>query len=171
MTQVYLSLGSNLDREKNIAAGLDALERVFGELQVSRVFESESVGFKGSRFFNMVVGITTGKSIAALSEALKKIEDDNGRLRAGPKYSPRTLDIDILTYDNFIGVEAGVELPRGEILDNAFVLLPLSELAPDAIHPVCQKSYANLWQAYDKNAQSLWPIFFEWRGCVISSAK
>lgn len=169
MTQVYLSLGSNLGREKNIIAGLDALAQQFGELQISRVYESESVGFKGSRFFNLVVGITTDKTIATLSETLKKIEDDNGRLRTGPKYSPRTLDIDILTYDNFIGVEAGVELPRGEILENAFVLLPLSELAPNAVHPICQKSYANLWQAYDKNAQSLWPIFFEWHGRVISS--
>ncbi len=169
MTQVYLSLGSNLSREKNIIAGLDALAQQFGELQISRVYESESVGFKGSRFFNLVVGITTDKTIATLSETLKKIEDDNGRLRTGPKYSPRTLDIDILTYDNFIGVEAGVELPRGEILENAFVLLPLSELAPNAVHPICQKSYANLWQVYDKNAQSLWPIFFEWHGRVISS--
>jgi 2-amino-4-hydroxy-6-hydroxymethyldihydropteridine diphosphokinase len=169
MTQVYLSLGSNLDREKNIRAGLDALVEQFGELTTSRVYESESVGFKGSRFFNMVVGIKTDKTIAALSESLKKIEDDNGRIRSGPKYSPRTLDIDILTYDDFVGLEAGVELPRGEITENAFVLLPLSELAPEAVHPVCQKSYADLWQAYDKNAQPLWPIFFEWCGCVISA--
>lgn len=169
MSHVYLSLGSNLDREKNIVAGLDALAQQFGELQISRVYESESVGFKGSHFFNLVVGITTDKSVAALSDVLKKIEDDNGRLRTGPKYSPRTLDIDILTYDDIVGVDAGVELPRGEILDNAFVLLPLSELAPCAVHPICQKSYVNLWQAYDKNAQSLWPIFFEWRGRVISS--
>jgi len=171
MRQVYLSLGSNLDREKNIAAGLDALAQLFGELQISRVYESESVGFKGSRFFNLVVGVKTDKSIAALSAALKKIEDDNGRIRTGPKYSPRTLDIDILTYDDFVGLEAGVELPRGEILENAFVLLPLSELAPNTAHPVCQKSYADLWRAYDKAAQSLWPISFEWRGRVISSAE
>lgn len=171
MTQVYLSLGSNLDREKNIVAGLDALAQQFGDLQISRVYESESVGFKGSRFFNLVVGITTDKTIAALSEALKKIEDENGRVRTGPKYSPRTLDIDILTYHDFVGVDSCVILPRGEILENAFVLLPLAELAPDAVHPVCQKTYATLWQAYDKNAQSLWPIFFEWRGRVISHPK
>jgi 2-amino-4-hydroxy-6-hydroxymethyldihydropteridine diphosphokinase len=170
MKQVYLSLGSNLDREKNIVAGLDALAQLFGELQISRVYESESVGFKGSRFFNLVVGIKTDKSIAALSDTLKKIEDDNGRLRTGPKYSPRTLDIDILTYDDYVGVEAGVELPRGEILENAFVLLPLSELAPNTAHPVCHKSYARLWQDYDKSRQALWPIDFCWRGEFISRA-
>jgi 2-amino-4-hydroxy-6-hydroxymethyldihydropteridine diphosphokinase len=170
MRQVYLSLGSNLDREKNIIAGLDALAQMFGELHISRVYESESIGFKGSRFFNLVVGIKTNKSIAALSESLKKIEDDNGRLRTGPKYSPCTLDIDILTYDEFVGHEAGVELPRGEITENAFVLLPLAELAPNATHPACQKSYASLWQAYDKSRQALWPIDFCWRGESISRA-
>lgn len=169
MTQVYLSLGSNLDREKNIVAGLDALAQQFGELHISRVYESESVGFNGSRFFNMVVSIKTEKSIAALSEALKKIEDDNGRVRTGPKYSPRTLDIDILTYDDFVGEQAGVQLPRGEIVENAFVLQPLAELAPDEIHPQLQISYADLWQAYDKSSQLLWPIDFAWRGCATTA--
>lgn len=170
MTRVYLSLGSNLDREKNIVAGLDALAQQFGELQISRVYESESVGFKGSRFFNLVIGLETDKSVAALSEVLKAIEDDNGRVRVGPKYSPRTLDIDILTYDNMVGTEAGVALPRGEILDNAFVLLPLSELAPQARHPLVGHTYSSLWDAYDKSSQALWPIDFYWRGELISRA-
>lgn len=98
MTQVFLGLGSNLARQKNICAGLAALESVFGELRVSRIYESEAVGFSGSHFYNLVVSLETGLSVAALSETLKKIEDDNGRVRTGPKYSPRTLDIDILTY-------------------------------------------------------------------------
>ena len=158
MTQVFLGLGSNLEREKNIKAGLYALKNLFGELIISPIYESESVGFKGRHFYNLVVSLNTELSIAQLSESLKKIEDENGRVRSGPKYSPRTLDIDILTYGDFVGVEANVELPRDEITKNAFVLLPLSDIAPNELHPVLKKSYAELWSTYDKNSQALWKI-------------
>jgi 2-amino-4-hydroxy-6-hydroxymethyldihydropteridine diphosphokinase len=158
VTQVFLGLGSNLDREKNIRAGLLALKDAFGDLKLSQVYESESVGFKGSNFYNLVVSLQTDLTIPELSDTLKKIEDNNGRLRTGPKYSPRTLDIDILTYGDFVGVEAGVELPRAEITENAFVLLPLAELAPHELHPALKKSYAELWASYDQNAQVLWKI-------------
>lgn len=168
MTVIYLSLGSNVDRHKHITAALDALAILFGELQISSVYESKSVGFDGSNFFNLVVGADTRLSIAELSENLKRIEDDNGRKRIGPKFSPRTLDIDILTYGDFVGVEAGVELPRAEITKNAFVLLPLAEIAPQLLHPQLQKSYHQLWAEYNHASQALWSIDFEWQGKPIS---
>ncbi len=168
MTRVYLSLGSNVDRHKHILAALDALYLLLGDLTISPVYESKSVGFDGSNFFNLVVGADTGLSIAELSEKLKRIEDDNGRKRHGPKFSPRTLDIDILTYGDFVGVETGIELPRAEIAKNAFVLLPLSEIAPAVLHPKLQKSYQQLWADYDQTLQQLWAIDFQWRGRVIS---
>jgi 2-amino-4-hydroxy-6-hydroxymethyldihydropteridine diphosphokinase len=158
VTQVFLGLGSNLDREKNIRAGLLALKNSFGDLKISSIYESESVGFKGSNFYNLVVSLQTDLAIAELLETLKKIEDENGRVRIGPKYSPRTLDIDILTYGDFVGEEAGVGLPRAEITENAFVLLPLAELAPYDLHPALKKSYTELWASYDQNAQVLWKI-------------
>jgi len=168
MTGIYLSLGSNVDRHSNITAALDALVKLFGELQISSVYESKSVGFDGSNFFNLVVGADTSLSITELSETLKRIEDNNGRKRNGPKFSPRTLDIDILTYGDFIGIESGIELPRAEITKNAFVLLPLAEIAPDAFHPQLQKSYRDLWLNYDQTSQSLWVIDFEWNNTLIS---
>lgn len=170
MTAIYLSLGSNVDRHKNITAALDALTELFGELQISSVYESKSVGFDGSNFFNLVVGAHTGLSLAELSEILKRIEDDNGRKRNGPKFSPRTLDIDILTYGDFVGVERDIELPRAEITKNAFVLLPLAEVAPNVLHPQLKKTYRDLWQDYDQASQSLWTIDFEWQGKFISIA-
>lgn len=160
MTQVFLGVGSNLDREKNIHAGLCALKKICKEILLSKVYESESIGFKGRNFYNLVVLLKTSLSVEQLSKTLKKIEDDHGRLRGGPKYSPRSLDIDILTYGDFVGVEAGVELPRSEIIENAFVLLPLSELAPQHVHPQLQKTYAQLWAEYDKASQNLWVIDF-----------
>ncbi len=170
MTAIYLSLGSNVDRHKNITAALDALADLLDELQISSVYESKSVGFDGSNFFNLVVGADTVLSIAELSETLKRIEDNNGRKRNGPKFSPRTLDIDILTYGDFVGVEGSIELPRAEITKNAFVLLPLAEIAADVLHPQLHKSYRNLWLDYDQTSQSLWAIDFEWRGKKISMA-
>jgi len=169
MIPVYLSLGSNINRHHHILAGLDALETLFGELVVSSVYESKSVGFNGSNFFNLVVGVQTELALADLSEALKRIEDDNGRVRSGPKFSPRTLDIDILTYGDFVGVDAGIELPRAEISKNAFVLLPLAQVAAEVLHPQLQKTYAQLWAAYDKASQALWTIDFAWQGRKISA--
>lgn len=170
MTAIYLSLGSNVDRHKNITAALDALADLLSELKISSVYESKSVGFDGSNFFNLVVGADTALPIAELSETLKRIEDNNGRKRSGPKFSPRTLDIDILTYGDFVGDESGIELPRAEITKNAFVLLPLAEIAADVLHPQLQKTYHDLWAGYDQASQSLWPIEFEWRGKKVSAA-
>jgi len=171
MTQVYLSLGSNIDRHRHITAALDALAEAFGRLQISSVFESEAVGFEGSHFFNLVVGIDTDWPIARLSDRLKQIEDDNGRRRQGPKFSSRTLDIDILIYGDFVGEEAGVQVPRDEITKNAFVLWPMAEIAPSEQHPQLQRSYADLWQGYDKTRQKLWPVDFTWQGQKVSSAQ
>ncbi|MCQ3828667.1 2-amino-4-hydroxy-6-hydroxymethyldihydropteridine diphosphokinase [Microbulbifer elongatus] len=162
MAIVYLSLGSNIDREKHLSAGLDALVEAFGDLKMSQVYESEAVGFDGDNFYNLVAAIETDLSVGELAVKLRNIEDANGRLRSGPKFSARTLDIDILTCDDLTGEVDGVTLPRGEILKNAFVLLPLSELAPDTEHPVERKTYQQLWEAYDQSSQKLWPVTFNW---------
>ncbi|WGL15825.1 2-amino-4-hydroxy-6-hydroxymethyldihydropteridine diphosphokinase [Microbulbifer bruguierae] len=162
MATVYLSLGSNIDREKNLGAGLDALVKAFGDLRMSQVYESEAVGFDGDNFYNLVAAIETDLPVGELALRLRQIEDENGRVRSGPKFSARTLDIDILTYDDLTGEVDGVKLPRGEILKNAFVLLPLSELAPDDVHPSAGKSYLQLWEEYDRDSQKLWAVAFDW---------
>ncbi|MCO1333480.1 2-amino-4-hydroxy-6-hydroxymethyldihydropteridine diphosphokinase [Microbulbifer sp. OS29] len=164
MAQVYLSLGSNINRAQHIRAALNALVEKFGELEVSRVFESEAVGFQGDNFYNLVVGLQTDLPVGQLALSLRGIEDANGRLRSGPKFSARTLDIDILTYDNLTGTIDGVKLPRGEIVKNAFVLQPLAEIAPQAVHSVEQKTYRQLWDEYDQASQKLWPVEFIWPG-------
>ncbi|MFS1525894.1 2-amino-4-hydroxy-6-hydroxymethyldihydropteridine diphosphokinase [Microbulbifer sp. 2304DJ12-6] len=162
MAQVYLSLGSNVNRAQHIHAALDALAGQFGELQVSRVFESEAVGFQGDNFYNLVVGLRTNLPVGQLALCLRGIEDANGRLRAGPRFSARTLDIDILTYDNLTGTVDGVKLPRGEIVKNAFVLQPLAEIAPQTVHPIEEKTFRQLWSEYDQASQKLWPVAFTW---------
>lgn len=166
---VYISIGSNIDRERCVRASLDALSDWFGELDISPVYESEAVGFDGSPFLNLVVGVQTNLSVGELSRYFKQLEAENGRRREAPKFSARTLDLDILTYGEAVGRMDGVELPRGEILKNAFVLRPLADIAPGVKHPVCRKSYLELWQAYNIG-QKLWPVDFSWQGRVISTA-
>lgn len=174
MAKVYVSIGSNIDRARYITAALDALADSFGELDISSVFESEAVGFEGDSFLNLVVGFTTDLSVGYLSSALKQIEANNGRLKNAPKFCSRTLDIDILTYDDLVGNTEGVLLPRPEILENAFVLWPLAEVAALVEHPEVRKKYAELWDEYKGKAelnrpQKLWPVDFIWRSEKISS--
>ena len=169
MARVYISIGTNIERRKHVLAALDALQGWFGELVLSPVYESEAVGFDGEPFLNLVVGVDTGLSVGELSARFKQLEADNGRRRDLPRFSGRTLDLDILTYDDQVGQLDGVELPRGEILKNAFVLKPLADIAPEDRHPVSGQAYLQLWQSYDRN-QKLWSIDFSWQGKVISSA-
>ena len=161
MPRIYISLGSNIDRERNTRAGVDALNDRFGELELSSVYESESVGFDGDAFYNMVVACDVTEDVFSVNQALRDIEDANGRERSGPKFSSRTLDLDLLLYDDLILNENGLKLPREEILYNAFVLWPLAEVAPELTHPEAGKSYAELWQAFDKSKESLQPIEFK----------
>lgn len=158
---ILISLGSNIDKEINTRRGLDELANCFGELALSRVFESESVGFSGDNFYNLVVKTHTHMSIAGVCEALKAIEQACGRLRQSEKFSPRTLDLDLLTYDIEVCTEP-VVLPREEITYNAFVLQPMADLVPEEIHPLTLQSYAHMWQQYDKSKQHLWPVAFTW---------
>lgn len=160
MAQVYLGLGSNIKPRDYIRAGLEHLEKIFGQVEISPVFESEAVGFEGDNFLNLVVSIGTSLPVGELSKILRKIEDDNDRLRKCERFSKRTLDIDILTYDNYVGCYDGVELPRDEILKNAFVLWPLAELTPHGRHPQTGETYADLWAKFNKDSQSLWQV--EW---------
>jgi len=170
MVTAYLSLGSNIDRYRHISAALDALTARFGGLVISPVYESEAVGFDGDNFLNLVVGIETDLPVGGLSAELKRIEDENGRLRSGPKFSARTLDIDVLTVDQLSGEHDGVLLPRDEVETNAFVLRPLADIAAGDIHPLTGLSYGAMWQAYSK-AQKLWAVDFTWAGQLVSQAE
>ncbi|MEP5568756.1 MAG: 2-amino-4-hydroxy-6-hydroxymethyldihydropteridine diphosphokinase [Halioglobus sp.] len=164
MARVYLGLGSNIERERYITAGLDALEGLFGEMDTSPVYESAAIGFDGQPFLNMVVGVNTDLPLAEMAKRLRHIEYEHGRPQNASRFSSRQLDIDILTYDDLVGVIDGVELPRGEILENAFVLQPLADVAPEVLHPVSLRPYEELLAAMDKSGQSLVRVEFVWRG-------
>ncbi|MCW8855191.1 MAG: 2-amino-4-hydroxy-6-hydroxymethyldihydropteridine diphosphokinase [Gammaproteobacteria bacterium] len=161
MARVFISLGSNIDRRVNTRAGIQALRAKYDDLRLSSVYESEAVGFEGDSFYNMVIALNTDDDVHQVAATLRQIEDDYGRDRSGPKFSSRTLDLDLLLYDDLIVDEQGLQIPRDEILKRAFVLWPLAEVAPDLKHPVEQKSYATLWMEFDKSKEQLHPIVFD----------
>ncbi len=158
MARVYLSLGSNIDAENNLRAGVHDLRNQYGSLQISTVYESEAVGFEGDNFLNFVVGLDTDDDVHTTQAHMNAIEEAHGRIRGAEKFSSRTLDIDILLYDDLIINENGLKLPRDEIEKYAFVLQPLAELAPDLKHPVSAMTYQELWDAFDKSKANQWAV-------------
>ncbi len=158
MSVIYISVGSNINAEYHVCAGIKALREMYGTITTSIVYESAAVGFDGDNFYNLVIKTTVDEDVDTVVRNLRKIEDNFNRDRSGPKFSSRTLDLDLLLYDDLILNKPHLELPRAEITKNAFVLLPLSELAADVLHPIEKKSIGQLWQEYDKESQKLWPI-------------
>lgn len=155
MSTAYLGIGSNIDARANIASGIDALRERFGDVRLSPVYQSAAVGFEGSDFINLAAAIETAMSPLELREFLHALEDRHGRARDVPKFSDRTLDIDILLYDDLYLLSPVLEIPRGEILTSAHVLKPLADLAPDLLHPVERRSLRELWERFPGKAANL----------------
>jgi len=162
MSRVYVSLGSNIQPAHYIRIAVQALQATYDTVVLSSVYESDAVGFDGDNFYNLVAGFDADASAQQVNAHLHQIEQDNHRLRGAniKKFSARTLDLDLLLYDDAIINQTGLQLPRNEITQYAFVLKPLAELIPRQTHPVTQQSYADLWQNFDASTQPLWKIEF-----------
>lgn len=163
---IVISVGSNIQPESHVRSALGSLRHSFGDLQVSRVYESRAVGFEGANFLNLVVCAQTDEAPEAVASRLRRIESEHRRDRSGPRFGPRTLDLDLLLYDDLVREGPGIRLPRAEITEQAFVLAPLADVLPNARHPVLGETYAQLWAKFDQRSQELWPIPFAWDGEV-----
>lgn len=161
-TAVFLSLGSNICKEENIARALNVLADCFGEIDISSIYESEAVGFTSDNFFNCVVMAYTVLPLPDLLELLRQIEFDFGRSDTAQKNEPRSLDIDLLLYGDCY-INSPVKLPREDIITKAFVLEPLAELIPGWLHPDTQLTLAEMWSNFDQHTQPQWPVKFLWR--------
>ncbi|MDH3636219.1 MAG: 2-amino-4-hydroxy-6-hydroxymethyldihydropteridine diphosphokinase [Gammaproteobacteria bacterium] len=144
--RVYVSLGSNLDREAKIRQAVAMLREHFDNIELSPVYDSAAVGFDGSNFLNLVAGFDTELGVEDVALIFRDIEGRLGRDRTLPKFASRPIDLDILIYDDLVLDIRGIRIPRPEILHNAFVLKPLQDIAPDSLHPEKGESYAALWQ-------------------------
>jgi len=150
MPQGYISIGSNIEKDKNIPASLQALEYHFGKLTISSTYESEPVGFTGEPFYNLVVEFNSELGVKVVAKQLRQIELDNGRTRDCQKFSARTLDLDLILYGDLVLNDGRLQIPRDEIERYAFVLEPLAEIAPTLKHPISRQTYAELWEKFDK---------------------
>lgn len=146
MTRVYLSLGSNVEPEKNLRAAIDELRARFGEVTVSPTYRYPAVGFEGPDFLNSAAAIDTALDAVALDEWLHDLENRHGRRRDVPRFSSRTLDIDIVLYgDAVMNGPGNLQIPRNE-LKHAFVLQPMADIAADVAHPVSKRTIGELWR-------------------------
>jgi 2-amino-4-hydroxy-6-hydroxymethyldihydropteridine diphosphokinase len=147
MPEVFIGVGSNVDREANIRGAIQALSAIFGVVHYSPVYRTEAIGFAGDDFYNLVMSFVTERDLDEVATVLRQIEAQHGRHREEAKFAPRTLDLDLLLYGDTVGTYGKVVLPRPDILEYAFVIRPLADLAPEHRHPLLQRTYAELWRA------------------------
>lgn len=149
MGKAYLSLGSNLDAATNLRSAIAALRGRFGDVVLSPVYRTRAVGFDGADFLNAAAVIDSDLDPVALNDWLHALEDAHGRDRRGPRFGDRTLDIDIVLFDDLILEGRGnLRLPRPE-LRHAFVLKPLVDIAPGVVVPGDGRALAAVWAAHD----------------------
>lgn len=147
MSTAWLSLGSNLEPETNLLAAANALRTHFGGVRFSPVYRTPAVGFEGPDFLNAAAELQTSLDVHALNDWLHALEDAQGRQRGGPRFGSRTLDIDIVLFDDLVLAGPGnLQLPRDE-LRHAFVLKPLADIAPDKVVPGGQRTLGQAWAA------------------------
>ena len=145
---VFIGIGSNLgDRRANIAEALDRIAKLPGTrvIKQSSFYESEPHGDAKTWFVNGVIEVDTEFSPENLLKKLKGIETAMGRKRVkGKRWGSRIIDLDILLYGALVVKKRNLKIPHPELSKRRFVLLPLSELAPQIFHPVLQMSVPNL---------------------------
>jgi 2-amino-4-hydroxy-6-hydroxymethyldihydropteridine diphosphokinase len=158
VTRVYLSLGSNIEPEKNLRAALAELRERFASLVVSPVYRYAAVGFDGPDFLNLAVGMDSDLDPLALNDWLHALEDRHGRCRDVPRFSSRTLDADIVLFgDRVVNGPGHLQVPRAE-LDEAFVLQPLADIAAEIRHPLSGRSMQQLWREHPEYATPAQPV-------------
>jgi 2-amino-4-hydroxy-6-hydroxymethyldihydropteridine diphosphokinase len=145
VTRIYLSAGSNIgDREAQLKEAIDRLRGTVDVRDVSPLYETDPVGVTDQpAFLNLAVSADTDLSPLDLLNAVKRIEWEIGR-RPTFRWGPRVVDIDILLYGDEVVSEPDLAIPHPEMINRAFVLVPLADIAPRAIHPPTGKTIQGL---------------------------
>lgn len=161
MSRAYLSLGSNQDPQRHLRAAIAELRARFGDVVLSPLYRTRAVGFDGGDFINAAAVIQTDLDPVALHDWLHALEDAHGRDRSGPRYGDRTLDIDIVLFDDLTFQGPGnLRIPRPE-LRHAFVLKPLADIAPDVVVPGDGRCVADLWAGHPHHDQVMEQVHLE----------
>ena len=160
MTSVYVAAGSNVDPVRNLRRALAELGEHY-QLRVSPAYRNKAVGFEGNDFINLVVGFETDDSLDQVIAHLHDAEAACGRPRNAPKWAPRTMDLDLLLFGDRVCDEPGIKLPRGDLIKRAYMLRPMSELAPHVPHPTLGKSMRELWNQFDADTHTMISVELE----------
>jgi 2-amino-4-hydroxy-6-hydroxymethyldihydropteridine diphosphokinase len=156
--RAYLSLGSNVEPARHLRAAIDALRTRFGDVVVSPIYRTPAVGFEGPAFLNAAAVIDSDLEPEPLNDWLHALEDAHGRDRSGPRFGDRTLDIDIVLFDDRVVEGAGhLRIPRPE-LKHAFVLRPLADIAPGVVVPGTGSTLAQLWALHPEHSSAGEPV-------------
>ena len=156
MAKVYIGIGSNIDKHLHIPKVLQELQDKFNELEISPIYQTSAIGFEGEDFYNLVVGLTTNLSPVEMYDQLRQLEAEHDRERYSEnQFVSRTLDLDQLLYDDLQIDDGKICIPNPDIVDYAFVLRPLVDIAPEVIHPTLQLNMRQIWQQSKFNISEL----------------
>jgi 2-amino-4-hydroxy-6-hydroxymethyldihydropteridine diphosphokinase len=147
VTEVFISIGSNIDREQHIRQAVGNLRSLYQGLRLSPVYETVAVGFDGPPFYNLVAAFFADE-LVAMKQQLHQLELQAQRQRSALKFTSRTLDLDVLLFGDADLHQQGLDIPRHEIQRYAFVLKPLSDLAGERRYPGLDKTFSQLWQEF-----------------------
>jgi len=152
MTHVYVGIGSNFEREKNIRYALACLHKTYMHLTISSVYKNKDIRCEGDDFYNLVAGFNTNADLVNLIKSFQNIEYRCGRVR-NKKDSIYPLDIDLLLFGDLIYKKGKIQVPRAELIEHTFVLRPLAEIAGNEKHPEIGKRFKDLWDEFPKKDQ------------------
>lgn len=159
MIRAVVGIASNVAPHTRVCQTLAALQDRFAELRISPVYRGPAVGSVGGDFLNLVAAFDTDECLDRVYAELRAIEAACGRDRMRTDTGV-PMDIDLLLFGS-MQREAAPQLPRRDILDQAFVLRPLAELLPGARHPGCGRTFAALWRAFDADVPALEAVTLE----------
>jgi dihydroneopterin aldolase/2-amino-4-hydroxy-6-hydroxymethyldihydropteridine diphosphokinase len=153
---VVFSLGSNIDPASHLAYALDKIDRKYGLVKVSHVYETSPVNLKKQPvFWNMVVAVETNDPPLKIKNWLKNLEKEGGRVRQGNPNGPRTLDVDLILWNEASLADRNFSIPHPDIAQKAFVLFPLTEIFPSLKHPKLGLSYLEMAAQFDDTRQKI----------------
>ena len=152
----YFSLGSNIgDKRGNLQDAVNLIAQKVGRItKISSIYKTKSWGFKSDDFFNICVEVSTNLNPESLLDTVLRIEKQLGRSRdTSNNYEARIIDIDVLLFDDDIIFHNNLKVPHPRMLERKFVLVPLTEIAPNVKHPITKKTILMCLQACDDNTE------------------